>query len=110
MRTFRSSSAFGGKILPAGSYEVRTQFAPDILVLQCFKCNASALTLTTSAYARETPKTGALVFNRYNGTYVLSSIWKAGEAGGRAVPESKAEREWARNHSLTPARVALASR
>ena len=80
----------GGKILPAGSYEVRTQFAPNILVLQCFKCNASALTLTTSAYARETPKTGGLgVQPVQRGCTSFRASGRPGRPGGGQCPNRR---------------------
>lgn len=99
----------GNTTLPAGYYEVRTQFAPGILVIRCYECNAAALVMTATVEAREKRETGALVFNRHDGKYALANVWNPGNEG-RKLLKTKADREWARDRSHPSETIALALR
>lgn len=98
----------GAKTLPAGHYDVRPMLAPDVLSIRCFECKAGAMILARGIEAREAPEQGTLVFHRYNNTYFLSGVWIAGSSHGRVLPQSKAERELARNGSPVPPLVEVA--
>ena len=101
-----------GKILPAGRYEVRPQIAPNLLSIQCLDCRAAGATIQTlGVEGQTTPESSKLVFNFYNNTYFLSSVWTGGYSRGRQLFQSKSERELARNTPMAaPVDVVLARR
>ena len=100
----------GTTILPAGHYHVG-EAGGHVLSIRCFACKAGAMIQTEGVEARKMPETGKLVFNRYNQTYFLSSVWTPGESQGRQLHKSAAERELALNGSpATPVQVVLARR
>jgi hypothetical protein len=104
-----------GKTLPAGLYEVRPQIAanaPNLLSIQCLDCRTAGATIQTiGVQGKTTPENSKLVFNFYNNTYFLSSVWTSGYSRGRELFKSRSERELARNNPLAaPVEVVLARR
>jgi hypothetical protein len=101
----------GTTILPPGRYDVRPQVtATGVRSIRCFECKAGVMILTDGIEDRKTPATGKLVFNRYNKTYFLSSVWTPGYAQGRQLRKSKAERELTRSGSAVSTLVVALAR
>src|SRR5271157_1209804 len=95
-------------VLPAGQYNVDPsgRNIPNLMTLDCDACGTQATALTFSAGGGASiPTEGRLVFNKYGETYFLSEVWTPGNAYGRALSESKTERELAR--TTTHARITL---
>ena len=98
----------GAKILPAGHYEVHPQIIPGVVLIRCLECKVSAMIQVLPVLARKTPGAATLMFNRYDETYFLSSVWIPGYPQGGEVRKSKVELEFARKSSMAaPAEVAL---
>jgi hypothetical protein len=85
----------GDKLMPAGEYRVQQQSALLILKQQG-SGHAAAAQLTTPSSRREASEKGALQFTRYGNQYFLSNVWTAGARDGRALRQSKIEKELAR--------------
>lgn len=81
----------GGQTLHAGHYIVA---AMDDTV-RLFNSQTSGIFLPTHSASRNTSDGTKLVFHRYGDTYFLSAMWIGGNAIGRELPRSKAERELA---------------
>ena len=79
----------GGQTLHAGHYIVA---AMDDTV-RLFNSQTSGIFLPTHSASRNASDGTKLVFHRYGDTYFLSAIWVSGNAIGRELPRSKAERE-----------------
>lgn len=99
-------------VLPAGQYNVDPsgRNIHNLLSLDCYACGTQAIALTFPVGGgTSVPTEGRLVFNKYGETYFLSEVWTPGNAYGRALSESKTERELAR---ATPshARLTLSAR
>jgi hypothetical protein len=78
----------GGQTLRAGHYIVT---AMDDTV-RIFNSQTAGLFLPTHSAARKATDGTKLVFHRYGETYFLSAMWIGGNATGRELPRSKAER------------------
>jgi len=103
----------GATVLPAGHYSVqpRTAFTGSVLSIRGVDRKGGVMIQTNAATAPKTPETGKLVFNRYDKTYFLSSVWTAGDPQGSQLLKSKAELEFARNGSpIRTEQVVLARR
>jgi hypothetical protein len=99
----------GQKILPAGQYDVHSAAMGKALSIQRVDSKAGAVVLVHDVQAFKTPQKGSLVFNRYGDTYFLAKVWSPGDSQGRAIPQTKSEREFARNSSpAAPVQVAIA--
>jgi len=103
----------GTTVLPAGHYSVHPQASMSgrVLLIRGIDRKSAVMYPTNAATARKMPETGKLVFNRYDKTYFLSSVWTAGDPQGRELLKSKAELEFARNGSpIRTEQVVLARR
>ena len=78
----------GAQTLPAGHYIVA---AMDDTV-RIFNSQTTGLYLPTHSASRSSTDGTKLVFHRYGDTYFLSAMWIGGNAIGRELPRSKAER------------------
>ncbi len=78
----------GAQTLPAGHYIVA---AMDDTV-RIFNSQTTGLYLPTHSASRSSTDGPKLVFHRYGDTYFLSVMWIGGNAIGRELPRSKAER------------------
>jgi len=78
----------GGQTLHAGHYIVA---AMDDTV-RIFNSQTSGIFLPTHSASRNASDGTKLVFHRYGDTYFLSAMWIGGNAIGRELPRSKAER------------------
>lgn len=99
-------------VMPAGQYDVDSsgRNIRNLLILDCYACETQAAALTFPAGGGTSiPTEGRLVFNKYGETYFLSEVWTPGNAYGRALSESKTERELART-TPSHARIALPAR
>lgn len=78
----------GGQTLRAGHYIVA---AMDDTV-RIFNSQTTGIFLPTHSASRNASDGTKLVFHRYGDTYFLSAMWIGGNAIGRELPRSKAER------------------
>ena|ERR1700693_4846517 len=88
----------GSQTLPAGQYSVDQQSFTGAVILKCLdhKGAASAIGLPLPAGGAQNEK--KLVFHRYNNTYFLAQVWRAG-AYGRKLPTTNQEHELAAQRS-----------
>ena len=86
----------GEKVMPAGQYTIHHSEGL-VTVREQGGSNAVMTFLTMATIRRDTPKTGALVFNRYGENYFLSKIWSSYSRDGRSLSKSNREKEMARN-------------
>jgi hypothetical protein len=86
----------GERTMPAGSY--RVDFDPMIrrVVIQHVEGRTFVQSLAVNV-SRPLNGKGMLVFHKYGGTHVLRQVQQAGRAQTYQLPQSKAERELARN-------------
>jgi len=78
-----------GEKLPAGYYVVA---AHDDLI-RIFNAHTRGVYISTHAATRPKPDGSKLVFHRYGSSYFLSSVWITGNATGKELFRSRAERE-----------------
>jgi hypothetical protein len=101
-----------GRTLPAGQYVVerRTQSSADGLSLRSVNRDVGVFVLTSTVEAGERQSASRLVFTRYHNSYFLSQLWTSGEASGRELIKTAAERTKERELAKAgekPERVAL---
>src|SRR5262245_17193120 len=83
----------GAKNFPAGVYSVTRVNQEKIIVRLSSEDGGGAINIVTNpVQAKETPKTGKLIFRRYGETYFLSQIWESDEIQGRQLLKSRTER------------------
>ena len=72
----------GGKVLPAGNYEV-LQVGADLYTIRSLRGDA-AVQLMAFSYpqARTMPESATLVFHRYGNRSFLSEVWRPAEIEG----------------------------
>jgi hypothetical protein len=102
-----------GKTLPAGTYSIRRiNDTSEALVIQSQNLRSHVAFETEPFEARLAPSRSELVFHRYGDTYFLREIRTGGEAEGRELATSRAERdlkrETAENKVAEPETVAVA--
>ena len=95
----------GATLMPAGEYEVRD--TGGAVVVRDESSGQAVMALTNEDFRRDHPKTGVLEFNRYGGTYFLARIWTANSGQGRALLQSRRERQLAREFGL-PQKIGIA--
>jgi len=85
--------SIGDKTFPAGAYGV-TRVNQDKIMLRLSRDDSrEAINILTSpVQAKESPRTGKLVFRRYGNTYFLFQIWEPDDNQGRQLPKSRTER------------------
>jgi hypothetical protein len=88
----------GETVMQAGEYEVRD--TGGAVVLRDQSSGSAIMALANEDFRRDHPKTGVLEFNRYGATYFLAKIWTANSGQGRALPQSRRERQLAREFGL----------
>ena len=83
----------GAKNFPAGVYNVmRVNQEKIMLRLSSEDGGESINIITNPIQAKESSKTGKLIFRRYGETYFLSQIWESDETQGRQLLKSRTER------------------
>ena len=89
----------GDKTLVAGDYTVhRNRRDYDtIWLVQSSDGRSSILFSTMSVRASRTQDQTKLVFRKYGDRYFLAQVWTPGGNTGRELPQSKLERELAKN-------------
>lgn len=102
-----------GKILPAGTYEIRRALdtPDDLMILSLNDKHEHAIFETESVQARETLRRGQLVFHRYGDSYFLSEVFAGGDNLGRELVPSPQERKLKRelaSNKTQPETVSLA--
>jgi hypothetical protein len=81
------------KTFPAGAYSVtRVNQEKSILHLRSEDGQEMINIVTTTAQAKEAPKTARLIFHRYGETYFLAQIWESEDIQGRQLSKSRTER------------------
>lgn len=102
----------GGKVLPAGQYQV--EVAPDVARMKLGLRDGSAslyLPAHPTHRTEATAQPATLVFHKYGNHHFLWKVLKPGGSQGYEVPASKAEREMARAHPASEiASVAVGSK
>jgi hypothetical protein len=83
-----------GKILPAGSYNIRV--TDHFVQFQNLDTNKGAGVVALRAEQKRTAEKDLLEFNVYGKQYFVSKFWFQGSQDGRTVILSKAEQEMAR--------------
>jgi hypothetical protein len=78
------------QVLPAGTYRLIRE-SSNLLRLQG-PGSAGGFVVTHDEIRRDTPKHGAIVFDRYGDKYYLHQIWTAGQTTGLECPKSRAEK------------------
>ncbi|MDT4898508.1 MAG: hypothetical protein QOH25_3585 [Acidobacteriota bacterium] len=107
----------GSQTLPAGSYSVKRLTQNSILV-QGEDGKGSAIAQTTGTIQAKTNETAArekLVFHKYGSQYFLSQVWMVRGSDGRALNQTDAERQAAKEQNLArsgakPRNVEVAAR
>ena len=102
----------GGKVMPAGQYELIQATGLRSMELTCSACPAGVLFVThpVGSYDRRISE-ARLVFNKYGDRYFLSSVSWPPSGVGSALPTSKTEHEAALRAALAPtSQVVLVAR
>jgi len=88
----------GQKTLPAGEYTVEPirKDSLNVWLVENRSGHASALFTTIAVWVNETREETRLVFNKYDGQYFLSQIWKSGDNSGRELQIPRVERQLAK--------------
>lgn len=82
-----------GKTLPPGTYQVSTEVARGALLVRGVSDGVFILATSMESSRDSDAK---LVFHKYGDRYILRQAWLGG-GNGRQLPESRLERELARN-------------
>ena len=83
----------GDKTFPAGVYSVTRVNQEKIMLRLSSEDGGEAINIVTiPVQAKEYPKTGKLIFRRYEETYFLSQVWESDEIQGRQLVKSRTER------------------
>jgi hypothetical protein len=114
-RTVRSNVPFDftveGKTIPAGTYTIaKLGRGPEVLLLESQDGKMQMIVGSNSAQNLNGADKTKLVFNRYKDQYFLSEIWVEGAYSGRHIPQSKREKELAKelaSANLNPDRVEI---
>ena len=94
------SFSVGNKTFPAGEYRVtriNPQSSQAVLVIKSMDGRQSKLVLTNGIQAAGMSLRATLVFNNYDGEYVLAQVWAAADNTGLELPKSRREIRLARN-------------
>jgi len=96
------------KTFPAGVYSV-TRVNPEKVMLRLSSEGGgeSINIITNPVQAKESPKTGKLIFRRYGETYFLSQVWESDEIQGRQLLKSRTERSVERDLAERGGRPAI---
>jgi hypothetical protein len=102
-----------GKPLPAGNYQMaRINDSPEGLIIRNVNDKKDHVMFQTeSVEPKRIPKRNEIVFHRYGDSYFLSEVLTAGQATGREVAPSRAERQLKRemaSNNTEPEEVAVA--
>ncbi len=87
----------GQSSFTAGEYSVISP-APGVVEIRNQNGSHAALVLANRAQLLHAPDTSELVFRVYGDRYFLSQIWTAGNAIGKEIPKSHAQRAWIAAH------------
>jgi hypothetical protein len=88
------------KTFPAGEYtveRVNPESDKAALAIKSLDGRMSRVVLTTSVHANRIQENARFVFNRYGDQYYLAQVWTPADDTGYALPQSRSERELARN-------------
>lgn len=81
----------GAKTLPAGEYQVQTEW-PSVALMQRKDSKSNVNLAVHFAPTRRMSGVAVLRFNRYGNRYFLSEIWTGSDLA-QELPKSRAERE-----------------
>lgn len=102
----------GNMTLPAGEYRVeKLRDSSPALLIQRTDRGASMIVITSAVEVNAPQTQTKLIFKRYGKQCFLSQVWTAGNARGRALPNSRKEKQQgllARNE--TPEQVTIVAR
>ena len=86
-----------GKTIPAGTYTIgHVGRGPELLLLESQDGKMHMIVGSNSAENLNGADKTKLVFNRYKDQYFLSEIWVQGANSGRHIPQTKREKELAK--------------
>ncbi len=101
---------FAGKTMPAGEYLVQTSASTAMLTLRNYDADSGAMGLGSPISAHTSQPAGAtIIFNRYGGTYFLSSVVIGSSGAGVQFRMTPAERELAQTASAQKFEVLAAT-
>lgn len=90
----------GDKALPAGNYDLTDGVASGAAVrIHNYDERMSVIRLTNTIQPNPDKTRARLIFHRYGQTYFLAEVWSGGDREGRALLESKQERQLSRELS-----------
>ena len=95
----------GPSMLPAGTYIVDNDAAPNVVRLKSLESKASVMIQANFVQTMARTEKGKLVFNRYGDDYFLSQIWKAGSNVGSQLRKTRRETEVAASARRGPQSV-----
>ena len=79
--------------MPAGDYTVKNSGSAGVLLISSDDASQHGLISTTSVESNSRSTQTKLIFHRYGDQYFLSQVWVRGEASGRELPKTRAEKE-----------------
>ncbi|HLK62265.1 MAG TPA: hypothetical protein VKU19_02410 [Bryobacteraceae bacterium] len=82
---------------PAGKYDVKASASETTVLLRSADCKRATFSFSNGIDSAKPHAHSALVFRTYGNQHFLSQILLGGGTGGRSLPMSRAEREYARN-------------
>jgi hypothetical protein len=85
----------GTSVMPAGQYKVTDSLRSGLTGITCDACQVDVRVLTHGGNRNNDHNESKLVFNKYGGTYFLSSVWPSGADTGSVLAVSGAESEMA---------------
>ena len=102
----------GGKVLPAGEYQVKVELGSHLMALRQIEGDAFAYFLGTPSYSRgAAPPAATLAFHQSGGVYVLASVRMRDSSRGLDLPAENARRQLANGSgAVTVAYVAESAR
>jgi hypothetical protein len=96
----------GNHSFPAGSYEIKAEIVPGVVMIRCTDTGDTAVVIANRAHSANTVEKATLVFNRYGNRYFLAKLWRPGYTTGSEFRKSKAEHESAKLEPASPVTVA----
>jgi hypothetical protein len=79
--------------MPAGDYTVKNSGSAGVLLISSDDASQHGLISTMSVESNSRSTQTKLIFHRYGDQYFLSQVWVRGEASGRELPKTRAEKE-----------------
>ena len=99
----------GKQVMPAGEYTISADVTSGLVHVRARAGGEQALMGSNAAGGGSQAEESKLVFNRYQDRYFLAQLWSADSNYGRAIPQSRRERELAEVVTPQPVTILLAA-